>query len=231
LWGWLLNNTGSMRHIQGRVAESVDCARRAIVAKEKALGHDSPDLGGSIGNLAFYLSEAGNLEEAVRYSERAIKILEAGLGPEHPRTAVHLSNYSEILNHLGRFAEAREVAERALAIFERETESEGVFVTAALVVLGIAQLGDGLVAQAVPVLERAVKNRENNEAGTPARLAEVHFALARAVWQTDHTRARVLAVRAGDEYAQAIPSPATTRARTEIAAWLASRLPVIASCS
>ncbi|HEY2899088.1 MAG TPA: serine/threonine-protein kinase, partial [Polyangia bacterium] len=118
LWGWLFNNLGLMRHIQGRLAEAIDYSQRAIAAKEKAFGPDSADLGSSIGNIAFYLAEQGDLEEAVKRGERAIQILEDALGPEHPRTALFLSNHSETLNQLGRFAEARAVSQRALAIFE-----------------------------------------------------------------------------------------------------------------
>ncbi|HET6280391.1 MAG TPA: serine/threonine-protein kinase [Polyangia bacterium] len=226
LWGWLLNNLGQMRQAQGLLVQALDTSQRAVVAKEKALGADNPDLGITIGNMAFYYTELGNLEEALKHGERAIKILEQGLGPEHPRTALCLSNLCETLNQLGRFAEARQVAQRALVIFERETEADGIFVTAALTALGLAYLDDGLAAEALPILERAVANRENRESGAPARLGEVHFALARALWQVtqvteDRARARALAERARDEFAQATASPAVERAQAAIGQWLA----------
>jgi tetratricopeptide (TPR) repeat protein len=180
--------------------------------------------------MAFFYSELGNLEEAVKHGERAIKILEQGLGPEHPRTAVYLSNHCETLNQLGRFAEARQVAQRALAIFERETEPDGIYVTAALTPLGLAYLDDGLPDQALPILERAVRNREANEAGAPARLGEVHFALARALWQAtdangDQRRARALAERARGEYTETPASPAVERIQAVIGQWLATHPP------
>src|SRR5258708_25596679 len=166
----------------------------------------------------------GELQQAVECSQRSIAILEAGLGPEHPRTAQSLSNHSETLNQLGRFAEARAVARRALTIFERETEPEGVYVTAALTALGVGYLDDGLAHEALPLLERAVINRERHESGVPGRLGEVHFALGRALWQTsgDHHRARALVQRARDEYATLSASPGTQKTIEAIAAWLSA---------
>ncbi|MEA2696923.1 MAG: eukaryotic-like serine/threonine-protein kinase, partial [Myxococcales bacterium] len=57
LWGWLLNNLGHMRQAQGLLVQALDYSQRAIVAKEKALGPDNPDLGITIGNMAFYYTE------------------------------------------------------------------------------------------------------------------------------------------------------------------------------
>ena len=230
LWGWLFNNLGLMRHMQGRLTDALESTQRAIAVKEKALGIDSADLGTSIGNLAFYLSEVGDLSQSVVQGERAIQIMEASVGSEHPRTGLLLANHSETLYQLGRFREARAVAQRALDIFERETEPDGIFVTCALTALGLATLDDGLVDQALPVLERAARNREAHEAGAPVRLGEVHFALGRALWQAQHDagRARALVERARQEYSQGIAVPATERARATIDAWLAAHpLPVL----
>jgi tetratricopeptide (TPR) repeat protein len=224
LWGWLFNNIGMMRHLQGRLAEALDYADRAMAAKEKAQGRESADLGISMSNKAFYLTEIGDLQQAVECGQRAIDILAAGFGPEHPRTAQALSNYCETLNLLGRFAEARAVALRALTIFERETEPDGVYVTAALTALGLGHLDDGLAEEALPLLERAAVNRERNEIGAPGRLGEVHFALGRALWLTDRgrQRARALVVRARDEYAAMTEFPATQKALDAIDTWLAT---------
>jgi len=224
LWGWLFNNMGMMRHLQGRLSEALDYTDRAMAAKEKAQGRDSADLGISMGNKAFYLSEMGDLQQAVACGQRAIDISAAGFGPEHPRTAQALSNHCETLNLLGRFAEARAVALRALTIFERETEPDGVYATAALTALGIGYLDDGMAQEALPLLERAVANRERNEVGAPGRLGEVHFALGRALWLTDRGRQRAsaLVMRARDEYAAVTQFPATQKALDAIDTWLAA---------
>jgi tetratricopeptide (TPR) repeat protein len=222
LWGWLFNNRGAMRDRQGRLREAVEDAHRAVAVKEKIHGPDSPDVGMSLSNLAILLDQMGDVEPAVRHIERAVRALEAGLGSEHPRTAVLLSNYAEILNRLGRFSEAREMSRRALAIFEDQSAPDGVTLSYPLTALGLAHLGDGMAAQAIPILERAVEIRDEKE-HKPTYLGEVHFALARALRLAgrDTARARDLALRARTEYSNDSPSPVTERALAQIEVWLA----------
>jgi tetratricopeptide (TPR) repeat protein len=212
-----------MRRWQGRLAEGLEQMQRAVAAKEKAFGPDHPDVALSLSNVAVLLVELGQLAEALPYIQRAIASSEAGLGPDHPRTASALANGAEILNRLGRYEEARRMSQRALNIFERETEPEGAYVTTALVALGIGYLDDGKVDAALPLLERAAKNRAANETD-PARLAEVHFALGRALSCPgyDQERGRALTLRARTECELAAQSPATQRALAAINHWLAA---------
>jgi tetratricopeptide (TPR) repeat protein len=224
IWGWLHNNRGAMRATQGRLQDAVEEIKRAIAAKEKALGADDPDVASSLNNAAIYLDELGEIERAAEYAQRAVKIMDAALGPDHPRAATSLTNYAEFLNRLNRFGEAREPAERALAYFERETDPDGLYVTYPLTALGLSQMGVGHFRDAVAPLERAVRIREAKE-NVPAKLAEVHFALARALWGAGHDlpRALALALRARAEYLLAPATPATQRELAEIDRWLASR--------
>jgi tetratricopeptide (TPR) repeat protein len=176
----------------------------------------------SLINVALYLAQLDKPDEAEVHARRAVAITEAGLGPRHPRNAVLLSNYGEILNRLGRFVAAREMSLRALEIFESEAASDGLILTYPLVVLGLSLLEEGKVAEAIPVLERAVSLREAGQAELALR-GEVHFALARAVGAAgDRSRARALAVAAVGEFAGA---KGTFDAKTEVErvhAWLAA---------
>jgi tetratricopeptide (TPR) repeat protein len=223
LWSWLLNNRAMMRQKQGRMDQALVDISLAVTAKEKATGPDSSDTALSLGNMAYYLSESGDVKSALTYAERAVRILETREGADHPRTAINVSNYSEYLSTAGRFEEARISAKRALAIFERETEPEGMFVTGALMALATALLGEGEVAQARPLIERALRNREANDKD-PARLGEVHFAMARvlAAEKAEPGRARHLARQARAEYTRANKTAVTERSLVEIAAFLAS---------
>jgi tetratricopeptide (TPR) repeat protein len=127
----------------------------------------------------------------------------------------------QFLNRLGRFEEAGEIAERALGVFERETDPEGLYVTYALSALGLSHIGMGRFQEAVPPLERAVRIREAKE-NVPAKLAEVHFALGRALCGAGRAqeRARTLATKARGEYLKAPVTPATERELAEIDRWL-----------
>jgi serine/threonine-protein kinase len=224
IWGWLLNNRGNVRTAQGRLQEALEDQRRAIAAKEKALGPDDPDVGISIGNVALYLDELGDTAQAAEYGARAIRIMEAALGLDHPSAAVVLTNQAEFLNRLGRYEEAEGPARRALAVFERETDPEGLYVTYPLMAIGLSHIGVGRHRDAVEPLERAVRIREAKE-NVPAKLADVHWALARALGSDgdDAARALGLAVRAQREYLQAPSTPATRRELAEIDRFVAAR--------
>jgi serine/threonine protein kinase/tetratricopeptide (TPR) repeat protein len=222
LWGWLFNNRATMRLSQGRLTEALADHRLGIAAKERALGPDHPDLGGSLGNIAEVLTSLGDYAQALENTQRAVEIIQAGLGPDHPRAAIVLSNCGEQLCRLGRFAEARAVAERSLQIFERETDPNGTFVTYPLLTMGLSHLGLGFFEEAVLTLERAARIRDATEK-TPMRLAEVHFALARALREGrgEHERARALAEQARREYAESPATPATKMDLAELDRWLA----------
>jgi eukaryotic-like serine/threonine-protein kinase len=224
--GWLFNNRASLRSTQGRLREALEDVHSAIAAKEKALGQDDPDVALSLGNAALYLDEMGETGQAAEYLQRSVKIMQGTLGLDHPKAAIPLTNYADLLNRLGRFDEARDTAERALAVFERETDPEGIFVTYPLAALGLSHIGTGRFADALAPLRRAVRIRETKESA-PAKVAEVHFALARALWGADMdlSHALDLAARAQSEYLQAPATPATEREQAEIERWMTGKRP------
>jgi tRNA A-37 threonylcarbamoyl transferase component Bud32/tetratricopeptide (TPR) repeat protein len=224
LWGWYFNNRATMRERQGRLAEAISDDRLAIEAKERAFGPDSPDLAITVGNLANHLCFRGDFQEAYEVSTRALAMLTASLGPDHPATAILEGNHGQFLCRLARFEEALQSASRALVVMERETDPRGLLVTFPLRTIGLSLLGLGRCAEGVVVLERAVALREAVEK-TPLRLAEVHFALARALDGAGAQRERSIALarRARSEYAQGTATPVVELDRAELERWLAAR--------
>jgi tetratricopeptide (TPR) repeat protein len=226
LWGWLFNNRGAMRSRQGRLAEALEDGREAVAAKERAGAQDSPDVAQSLNCITNWLVQLDRADEALPYIERAVRIVESTLGPDHPRGTFMLNNYAEVLNGLGRFAAAEEVARRAVAMFEREFGTDDLLVTYPMTALGIALIGTGKNAEALSILERATALCETKKSD-PAHLAEVHFALARAVAAAgiDPHLARVceLAKRAADEYGSAVRVPLIERELGRIARFLVDR--------
>ncbi|HVZ73050.1 MAG TPA: serine/threonine-protein kinase [Polyangia bacterium] len=222
LWGWFFNNRAAMREVQGRLAEALEDTRRAVDAKTRALGPDAVDVALSLGNVANQLSGMGDFDGAIAVSQQAVDIMVAAIGDDHPRSAVVLSNHGEFLCRLGRFAEAHDVASRALAVFERETDPNGAWVTYPLLTVGLSLLGMGRRDEAAAVLERATTIREALEK-TPARLAEVHFALGRALHarHADAARAVDLVRRARREYEESPATPALEKDLAELDGWLA----------
>src|SRR5260221_4851347 len=129
LWGWYFTNRAIIRQTQGRLAEAVEDGRRAIAAKEKALGPNTPDLASSIGNLANHIAIGGDFAGAIDVNQRAVEIFRSSLGSEHPRTALILANHAAFLWRLGRFDQAMELATQAPGGFERETDPMSLFLS------------------------------------------------------------------------------------------------------
>ena len=221
LWGWLYNNRSAMRQRQGRMLDALADARAAVAIKEKSEGPESPDTGQSLTNIALYLAELDNLDEAEQHARRAVQITEVGLGPAHPRTAILLFNYGEVLNRLKRYPAARVVAQRALEILEGNVATDGLILAYPLMVLGLGYLNDDMPAQALPLLERAVRIRDAGET-EPALRGESHFALARALRSTGAPgkRALALAQTALGEFSRALRAPGARREIVRLQEWL-----------
>ena len=222
LWGWYYQARAQIRYREGRLTECVQHAELALAWKQRALAPTDPDMGVTLTLLADALFALGEHERAVAAANRALELLSAGFGPDHPKTAYAFSNQGEYLCRLGRFREAREPAARALAIFERETGPASGLVAYPLLTLGLSHLGTDEPAQAIPLLERAAHIREASE--TPAAmLAEVHFALGRALAQAgaDPPRARELVDRARREYGEAPRTPLVEKDIGDVERWLA----------
>jgi eukaryotic-like serine/threonine-protein kinase len=225
LWGWYLNSRAAMREQQGRLDDAISDARLAVAAKERALGPETPDVALSISNLANHLAHGGDFASAFESSRRALDIMLTAFGPDHPRVAIVQGNHAQVLYRLSRFEEGLDAATTALELFTRESDPNGVWVTFPLRTIGLCQLGLGRAAEAVRALERAVAIRDAVEK-RPQRLAEVHFALARALYEqgTEHGRALALAEQARREYEQVEPTPISKLDRAELDAWLAARV-------
>ena len=204
LQAWLLNNLGCVFELHGELEAALHAQQEGLTLKEKALGHDQPDVGFSEGNLANVLAALGRNQEALEHVSRSIQILEKGLGSGHPEVATQLSNQGEILNALGRSGDARASFEKARIIWEREFGLDNRNLAYALTGIGVSDLAAGDAASAIVPLERAFKIREAQETD-PSRRAETRFALARSLWEAgrDRGRARVLAEEAREGYAKA----------------------------
>ncbi|HLK91871.1 MAG TPA: serine/threonine-protein kinase [Polyangia bacterium] len=216
---WLLNNRASLLDIRGEREQALRANEEALVLKERALGHDHPDVGISEGNLSLALAGLGRNQEALEHVDRSIEILENGLGAGHPIMAAELNNRGEVLNALGRSRDARASFEKARIIWEREFGLDNRNLAYALTGIGVSYLAEGDAATALVPLERAFKIREAEET-EPSRRAETRFALARALWGVgrDHARARVLAQEAREDFSKAD----SKGKRAEVDSWLES---------
>jgi tetratricopeptide (TPR) repeat protein len=223
LWGYYYDSRGTMRQQQGRLAEAIEDAHRAVRAKEHVHGPDSADVGVSLTNLANDLAYSVDFEGALEVNQRALDILTRALGRGHPLTARATTNQAQFLARLGRFDDAMPFAVSALEVLEKETDPRGILVTYPMRSLGLCHLGLGRAKEAESVLARALELRKANGL-PPLRLGELRAPLARATFEGggDPTRAIALAREALAEYQQAAITPLAARDRAELERWLAA---------
>jgi tetratricopeptide (TPR) repeat protein len=223
LWGWFFQSRALLREVQGRFNESVEDQRRAVEFNTRIYGPTSVDVGMSTNNLANQLAISGDFEGALAVVDQALAILAATASLEHPWALVATANRAQFLFRRGRFSEAIETASVAFERYERVSEPRSLAATIPLRTLGLSRLALGQFAAAREVLERAVSIRDAIDKN-PLRLAEVHFALARALYETgEPLRALALARQARTEYAQAARTPIAERDLADLDSWLEER--------
>jgi tetratricopeptide (TPR) repeat protein len=217
---WLEMHVAINRRMQGRYDEALAHDRRALELKERA-GASRGEIARSLNNQAVILQDMGRTQEAVALFQRAVADLSQEVGAQHPLVATFMSNQAESLDHLGRHEEARVTYQQAVAIEERGYGPESTNLSYPLTGLGLSYLADHKASLAIAPLERARRIRQAHETD-PLLIADIDFALARALWEAgvDRPRALRLAEAAGKAYGQ---KPVFAARAAEIDRWLDER--------
>jgi serine/threonine-protein kinase len=208
-----LGNLGRVLHELGRYEEALRLHERALALREKMLGPDHPLNMLTLNNLGMTLQGQGRYEEARQLHERALALRQKAMGPDDPLSAYSLIHLGGALWKLGRYEESQQRYERALALREKALGPTHPRLASALLGLGELQLARGRPAEALLPLERAVALAQGSD------LAEVRFALARALWELKRElpRARLLATQAQEHWRSLGHTPHLTR----LTQWLA----------
>ena len=219
LQSWRYNNLAIVYVGEGRPREALAMFEKAVALKEKVLGPRHIDVAISVGNVAMVLHDLGRFDESTAANQRALDIYRRTVGLQHPRAAQVLVNQAERLNERGLYVEARAYAQQALDVMEREFAPGHPDVAAALMAVGLAELGLDDTAHAVPRLEHALSISQAT-GGKPVHLGDVQFALARALWQARGHAERALHL--ATEAREGLAHLENGRARlAEVDAWLA----------
>jgi tetratricopeptide (TPR) repeat protein len=76
---------------EGKYAEAIPIAERALAIREKVLGPEHPAVANSLNNLALLYYAIGNYAKAEPLQQRALASREKVLGTEHPDVALSLN--------------------------------------------------------------------------------------------------------------------------------------------
>ena len=140
----------------GKYDEAMPLAQRALELREKALGHDHPDVATSLNNLALLLKVKGDYVGAEPLYRRALAIRERALGPDHPSVALSLNGLAGLLQAKGDYVGAEPLYRRALDIYERALGPDHPSVALSLFNLASLLQAKGDYAGAEPLYRRAL---------------------------------------------------------------------------
>jgi eukaryotic-like serine/threonine-protein kinase len=208
---------------RGDYVSALDHAERAEKIYRVKLGEDHPRRGEALIGVGVARFMRKNFAGSLEAYQLASPIMRAALGEEHSSIAVLRSNIGEALLVLGRAEAAREEFEKALRILEKSLGAEHADLALPLKGLGLAYLNGNRPGDALAPLERALSLRTRSEsASDPQEIAEIRWALARALRATARTpsRAKELATAALETYRSLGPESAERAA--EISRWLKS---------
>ncbi|MDO8724034.1 MAG: tetratricopeptide repeat protein [Syntrophales bacterium] len=151
-----LNQEVMRLYQQGRYAEAIPYAEKALTIREKALGPMHPDTATSLNNLAGLYQDMGAYDKAESLYRRSLAIKEKILGPEHPDTASSLNNLASLYNNMGTYDKAEPLYRRALAIYEKAVGPEHPDTALAMNNLALLYFDMGAYDKAVPLYLRSL---------------------------------------------------------------------------
>jgi tetratricopeptide (TPR) repeat protein len=156
----LLSNCGWFLHLQGVYEEAELMHRRALEARENALGREHPDTLTSVSDLGLVLSSQGKYDEAEAMHRRALEARENALGREHPDTLTSVSNLGDVLSSQGVYEEAEAMHRRALEARENVLGREHPDTLTSVNDLGLVLSSQGKYDEAEAMHRRALEGRE-----------------------------------------------------------------------
>ena len=219
---WALNNFAGVLLMHGKLDRAESTARQAVALKEKTLGKDHPDLAISLDGLSNVLEEEGKAQEALAAADRAVEILSLNGDPESDSYARAQNVRGDALAALGKGREAEAAFSIALRIYRGQRDSGQQAVSFPLQGIGNARLIQGSASAAVPVLEEALRLRQE-ESPNQYLVAETRFSLARALWESGRDRKRSLNL--AHEAQRTFGGHTFPRREQAVTRWIAERTP------
>ena len=153
-------------------AEAEPLLRRAVAAREQALGPEHPDLAISLHKLANVFDNMGRPAEAEPLYRRVVAVREQAFEPDHPLVAEALGCLGLHLCQAGRRAEAETIIARSLASYERTIGPDHPDLAFSLYHMAWLYEETGRAAEAEPCYRRAIAVAEQALGREHSRVAK-----------------------------------------------------------
>lgn len=167
-----LNQQAVRLYQEGKYAEAIPLAKKALKLREQALGENHELVGITLFNLgSFYYANQQYFEAESPY-KRVLKIYETNYGKEDDRLEILLIRLGWISHSKGDAGATESYFKRNLAIAEKNHGQEHANVENALLALGQFQEKIGKPAQAVPFYVRTIAMQEKLYGAVHERIAD-----------------------------------------------------------
>jgi class 3 adenylate cyclase/tetratricopeptide (TPR) repeat protein len=145
---------------RGEYREAESFSMRGLSIREKALGHEHPDVAESLNSVAIACCEQGRYADAEPLHRRALAIREKAFGSDHRDVAQSLYNLANVYHWQGRYAEAEPLYARSATICEKTLGLDHPFVAYSLTALASIHLVQGHYDEAERLHTRALAIRK-----------------------------------------------------------------------
>jgi tetratricopeptide (TPR) repeat protein len=180
--GLVLGQLARVQNYLGNEEVARDLLKRAIVLQEKSGDAPYPNLAGVLISYGDVLVATGAPDEALVAFSRAMAITKDAVGTDHANYAAVITNKAILHDSINEHEQAAELFAEARGVYERKMGAEHPDVAYALMGEGASLMAMDRLEEGLPLLERALKLRTQNEVGNYLR-AEAQFTLAEALWE------------------------------------------------
>ncbi len=155
-----LNTQVIQLHREGKHAEAVPIAQRALALAERLHGADHADVGSALHNLALLYLAQRRYADAHPLYERALAVRERALGANHADVGQTVNDLAFLHRQQGRYADAEQLYRRSASIFETALGANHPHLATSLHNLAALYLAQGRYADAELLYKRSLEIRE-----------------------------------------------------------------------
>jgi tetratricopeptide (TPR) repeat protein len=159
-WAQVLTNAAWYVLMKGSYKAAHDVIEKAVLTRERTLGHDNVDTLTSVAMFALVLHFQGKYDEAEKMNRRALEGREKELGKQHPNTLASVGNLAGVLQYQGKYDEAEKMNRRALEGSEKELGKHHPDTLKSVNNLALVLQGQGKYDEAEKMNRRALEGRE-----------------------------------------------------------------------
>lgn len=141
---------------QGRYADAVPLATRALALTEAKFGSEHEKVAEALNDLGILYFKAGIYAEAESYGKRAVDLYLRTLGDHHANTADAILNLGMIARERGQFVEAEREYQRAIAMHEKANGPDSPNLGRAFAALAELYSAQGRYADSVQLFKRGL---------------------------------------------------------------------------